>query len=50
MFYECEVDSFDTAVPDDDAEEIIVSTPGEIDPEEFGLTSVKEGVKRYVSK
>lgn len=49
LFYECEADSFDTAAPNDDAEEIIISVPEEIDPEEFGLTSVSEGVKRYVA-
>jgi ADP-ribose pyrophosphatase YjhB (NUDIX family) len=50
LFYECEVDSFDAAAPDDDAEEILVFLPEEINPEEFGLTSVREGVKRYISR
>jgi len=50
LFYECEVESFDTATPDDDAEEILVFNKEEIDPEEFGLTSVKEAVKRYISE
>lgn len=49
LFYECQVDSFETAVADDDAEEILILRPDEINPEEFGLASVKDAVMRYIS-
>lgn len=49
LFYACEVDTFEGAAPNDDAEEILILRPEDIDPEEFGLTSVAEAVKRYLA-
>lgn len=50
LFYECEVDSFEGAQANDDAEEILILKPEEIDPEDFGLISIKEAIKKYLSK
>jgi mutator protein MutT len=47
LFYECEVESFEAAVAADDAGEILVLRPADIDPEEFGLPSIRKAVKIY---
>lgn len=46
-FYECLVDSFDLAIASDDAAEIIITPIAELDPELFGLLSVKKGIIQY---
>lgn len=48
MFFECTTDSFDHARAEDDAAEIIIIRPEILHPEAFGLTSIQEGVKRYL--
>ena len=45
MIFLCEVDSFDTAVAGDDASEIVIVSKDELDPEAFGLTSIRQAVK-----
>ena len=46
-FYECLVDSFDSAIALDDAAEIVITHIQDLNPELFGLSSVKEGVIQY---
>lgn len=50
LFFECEVAGFDKAEAGDDAEEFLVLRPEEIDPEEFGLESVKKAVIKYLKE
>lgn len=47
LFFECEVENFDEAVPADDAAGIVILAPGSLRPEDFGLLSIREGVTRY---
>lgn len=49
LFFECHVDSFDQAQAEDDAAEIIVLSPGSLNPDDFGLHSIKKGVERYAA-
>ena len=49
LFFECEVETFDLARADDDAAEIKIFRPKDIDPDEFGLQSIKQAVARYRS-
>jgi mutator protein MutT len=49
LFYECEAPSLSSASAADDAKEILVIRPEEIAPEEFGLTSIREAVERYLN-
>lgn len=49
LFFECEVENFDGALANDDAEEIIILRPEELDPEEFGLESVSKAITLYKS-
>lgn len=48
LFYECTVDSFDSVQAADDAAEVVILKPEQIIPEEFGLTSVRTAVKKYI--
>lgn len=50
MFYTCEVESFDGAKAADDAAEILVLKPGEIDPEQFGLQSIRKAVGLFLTR
>ncbi|MDL2310091.1 NUDIX domain-containing protein [Parabacteroides sp. OttesenSCG-928-B22] len=51
LFFECEVDTYETAAPNDDAAEILILRPEEIHPDDFGLTSIKKAVRRmFTSK
>lgn len=50
LFYECTVDSFDSVQAADDAAEVVILKPEQIVPEEFGLTSVREAVQKYIQK
>ncbi len=45
MFFLCEVDSFDVAVAGDDAAEIVIVPKEKLDPEAFGLTSIRQAVR-----
>ena len=46
MFYRCHVSETSEAHAADDASEILWLRPSEINPSDFGLTSIREGVKR----
>ena len=48
MIYACEVDSFEGACAEDDAAEIVICRPDTLDPEAFGLTSIRKAVTRYL--
>lgn len=45
MIFLCEVESFNAAVAGDDASEIVVVPKEELNPEAFGLTSIRQAVK-----
>lgn len=49
LFFECTVQSFSGALPADDAAEIVILPLGDMNPELFGLDSVRKGVSRYCS-
>lgn len=48
MFFECHVDNFELAFAEDDAAEIIILSPEKLNPDDFGLCSIKKGVDRYI--
>jgi len=48
MFFECFVDSFNNAKAEDDAAEIIPLATSQINPEDFGLQSIKKAVTTYL--
>lgn len=50
MFYRCRVADTAVAHAADDAAELIWLRPEDINPEDFGLTSVREGVRRLLRK
>lgn len=50
LVFECEADDFSAAHAADDASEIIVMHPGELCPDDFGLSSIKRAVSRYQSE
>ncbi len=50
LFFECYTDSFNNAQANDDASEIIILPPGELNPDAFGLQSIKKAVLLYRSK
>lgn len=47
QFFECTVDSFAHACADDDASEIVILPAERINPDDFGLNSIREGVRQY---
>ncbi|MDR0349283.1 MAG: NUDIX domain-containing protein [Tannerella sp.] len=47
LFFECQVTGFDPAKAEDDAAEIVILTPGKINPADFGLQSIRKGVRQY---
>jgi len=47
LFYQCSVDSFSGLQADDDAESLSFLKKGEIQPEKFGLDSIRRGVERW---
>jgi ADP-ribose pyrophosphatase YjhB (NUDIX family) len=47
LFFECQVDNFDHAKAADDAAEIISLSPNKLNPDAFGLQSIKKAIKRY---
>ena len=49
LFFECYVDNFDHAKAEDDAAEIIILSPDKLNPEDFGLQSIKKAVNRYIN-
>lgn len=50
MVFACEVDSFDGAKAEDDAAEILILPPSELDPEAFGLQSIRQAVELYLRR
>lgn len=48
MFFECLTDSFDGAKAEDDAAEIIILPADRLNPDDFGLQSIKKAVERYI--
>lgn len=50
LVFECEADDFSAARAADDASAIVVTRPGELCPDEFGLASIKRAVSRYQSE
>lgn len=48
LFFECFVDNFDNAKAEDDAAEIIILSPNKLNPDDFGLQSIRKAVKRYI--
>ncbi len=50
MFFECTVKQFETAVASDDAAEIVVCKPENLNPEDFGLHSIRQAVCKYKEK
>ncbi|MDH6535122.1 NUDIX domain-containing protein [Parabacteroides sp. 52] len=49
LFFECEVQDFMGAVANDDAEEICIVRREELNPEDFGLESVRKAVSLYLA-
>ena len=47
MFFECLTPSFDGAKAEDDAAEIIIRLANRLNPDDFGLQSIKKAVERY---
>jgi ADP-ribose pyrophosphatase YjhB (NUDIX family) len=50
LFYECLIPDFGQAIAEDDADGIVIMKPEQICPEDFGLVSIKKGLKRYLDK
>lgn len=49
LFFECEVDNFDQQKAADDAAEIVILSPRDINPDDFGLHSIKKAVRKYIN-
>lgn len=49
LFFRCRVDDISTLAAGDDAAETLWLAPDEIHPDDFGLTSIREGVKRILN-
>jgi NAD+ diphosphatase len=50
MFYECLVDDFNNVHAEDDAAEIVILRPEDVNPEDFGLDSIRKAVPIYLGK
>jgi mutator protein MutT len=50
IFFECTVKNYQNLQAADDVESIAFMALSEVDPDRFGLTSVREGVKRYTGR
>ena len=50
MFYECLVDDFNNVHAEDDAAEIVILHPEDVNPEDFGLDSIRKAVPIYLRK
>lgn len=50
MFYECLVDDFNNVHAEDDAAEIVILRPENVNPEDFGLDSIRKAVPAYLRK
>ena len=47
MFFECKLENLDNLKPSDDVEDCFFVLLNEINPEKFGLKSIKKAVERY---
>ena len=50
IFFHCEVADCKSAYADDDAAEIVWLSLDDIDPEQFGLQSIREGIRRIIQQ
>lgn len=50
MFFECKVDDISKISPHDDVEELFFLKKDEINPEQFGLQSIRKAVKIWLNK
>ncbi len=50
MFYRCHVSDISSARAADDAGELLWLRPQDIHPEDFGLTSIREGIKKILDE
>ena len=50
MFYECLDDDFNNVHAEDDAAEIVILRPEDVNPEDFGLGSIRKAVPIYLGK
>ena len=50
MFYECLVEDFNNVHAEDDAAEIVILHPEDVNPEDFGLDSIRKAVPIYLGK
>lgn len=48
MFFECLTESFDGTKAEDDAAEIVILPASQLNPDDFGLQSIKKAVGRYI--
>jgi ADP-ribose pyrophosphatase YjhB (NUDIX family) len=48
LFFECLIPDFNEAIAADDADSIVIRKPERICPEDFGLTSIRQTVKRQM--
>lgn len=47
LYYECTVESFEHMVPQDDVSALLVLRPENLNPEDFGLLSIRKAVQLY---
>jgi ADP-ribose pyrophosphatase YjhB (NUDIX family) len=47
LFFECRVDNFDQAKASDDAAGLVVLSPPDLNPAEFGLQSIQQAIRMY---
>ena len=47
LFFECHVPTFDGAKAEDDAAEIIILPIDRLNPQDFGLPSIRKAIERY---
>lgn len=50
LFFECMVADLDIAKADDDAEAIVILSKTSVQPSDFGLRSIRQGVERYLNQ
>ena len=48
MFFECKLENFENLKPSDDVEDCFFVPLNEINPDKFGLKSIKKAVERYI--
>ncbi len=50
LFFKCEVENFEHLQAADDAEELVVLKPSELNPLDFGLLSIRRAIEFYIEK